>query len=82
MSTTTAPPAGAAGLPVPSPLDRLEAESMLGCYPLTGAVESQAETVAQVIAEISAATTSERAGRLVDHDATASMQPKKQEGYF
>ncbi|HSV18814.1 MAG TPA: sulfate adenylyltransferase subunit CysD [Casimicrobiaceae bacterium] len=54
----------------------------LGCYPLTGAIDSQAETVAQIIAEMSASTSSERAGRLIDHDASASMERKKQEGYF
>jgi sulfate adenylyltransferase subunit 2 len=54
----------------------------LGCYPLTGAVESAADTVAAIIAETMAASTSERAGRVIDHDAAASMEKKKQEGYF
>ncbi len=54
----------------------------LGCYPLTGAVESEAATVPDVIREMIAATTSERQGRAVDKDATASMEKKKQEGYF
>ncbi|HEX5192370.1 MAG TPA: sulfate adenylyltransferase subunit CysD [Solirubrobacteraceae bacterium] len=54
----------------------------LGCYPLTGAVESDAETLPAVIEEMMAATTSERQGRLIDHDGTASMERKKQEGYF
>jgi len=54
----------------------------LGCYPLTGAVESDAETLPEVIAEMRAATTSERQGRLIDHDSTASMEKKKREGYF
>ena len=54
----------------------------LGCYPLTGAVESNAETLAEVIAEIAAARTSEREGRVIDHDAPSSMEAKKQEGYF
>jgi sulfate adenylyltransferase subunit 2 len=54
----------------------------LGCYPLTGAVESGAETLAEVIHEIAAARTSEREGRVIDHDAPSSMEAKKQEGYF
>jgi sulfate adenylyltransferase subunit 2 len=54
----------------------------LGCYPLTGAVESDADTLEKVIAEMLVATTSERQGRLIDHDAGASMERKKQEGYF
>ena len=54
----------------------------LGCYPLTGAVESGADTLEKVIAETLAATTSERQGRLIDHDTAASMERKKQEGYF
>ena len=54
----------------------------LGCYPLTGAVESNAETLAEVIHEIAAARTSEREGRVIDHDAPSSMESKKQEGYF
>jgi sulfate adenylyltransferase subunit 2 len=54
----------------------------LGCYPLTGAVESRAETLAEVIREMLLATTSERQGRVIDQDAAASMEIKKQEGYF
>ncbi|MBY0520016.1 MAG: sulfate adenylyltransferase subunit CysD [Sphingomonas sp.] len=54
----------------------------LGCYPLTGAVESDATTLDAVIQEMLLTTTSERQGRAVDHDATASMERKKQEGYF
>jgi sulfate adenylyltransferase subunit 2 len=54
----------------------------LGCYPLTGAIESSAGTVAEIIAEMAAARTSERQGRLIDQDAAASMELKKQEGYF
>jgi sulfate adenylyltransferase subunit 2 len=54
----------------------------LGCYPLTGAVESGAETLAEVIAEVLSARTSERQGRAIDHDSTGSMERKKQEGYF
>ncbi len=54
----------------------------LGCYPLTGAVESQADTLPGVIQEMLLTTTSERQGRVIDHDQTASMEKKKQEGYF
>ncbi len=54
----------------------------LGCYPLTGAVESEATTLADVIQEILLTTTSERQGRAIDHDTAASMEKKKQEGYF
>ena len=54
----------------------------LGCYPLTGAVESDAATLPEVIQEMLLATTSERQGRVIDHDATGSMERKKQEGYF
>ena len=54
----------------------------LGCYPLTGAVESEAATLAQVIQEMLVATTSERQGRAIDKDGSASMERKKQEGYF
>ncbi|MFL6765918.1 MAG: sulfate adenylyltransferase subunit CysD [Sphingomicrobium sp.] len=55
----------------------------LGCYPLSGAVESEAETVEDVIAEMLASSTSERQGRAIDRDAgSASMEKKKQEGYF
>lgn len=54
----------------------------LGCYPLTGAVESQAATLPEVIQEMLLTTTSERQGRAIDHDQSASMEKKKQEGYF
>jgi sulfate adenylyltransferase subunit 2 len=54
----------------------------LGCYPLTGAIESPAESLAEIIAEMIATRTSEREGRVIDHDGTASMERKKQEGYF
>jgi sulfate adenylyltransferase subunit 2 len=54
----------------------------LGCYPLTGAVESDATTLDAVIAEMAASRASERQGRLIDHDGAASMEAKKQEGYF
>ena len=54
----------------------------LGCYPLTGAVESEAETLTEIIQEMLLTTTSERQGRVIDHDQAASMEKKKQEGYF
>jgi sulfate adenylyltransferase subunit 2 len=54
----------------------------LGCYPLTGAVESEAETLTQVIQEMLLTSTSERQGRVIDHDQSASMEKKKREGYF
>lgn len=54
----------------------------LGCYPLTGAVESTATTLEEIIAEMRASRTSERQGRVIDHDGNASMEQKKQEGYF
>ena len=54
----------------------------LGCYPLTGAVESHADTLPEVIQEMLLTTTSERQGRVIDFDSTASMEKKKQEGYF
>ena len=54
----------------------------LGCYPLTGAVESQASTLTEIIQEMLLTKTSERQGRVIDHDSAASMEKKKQEGYF
>lgn len=54
----------------------------LGCYPLSGAIESNASTLPQIIHEMLVADTSERQGRLIDHDSAASMELKKQEGYF
>ena len=54
----------------------------LGCWPLTGAVESEADTLEAVVAEVAAATVSERQGRAIDHDPAASMERKKREGYF
>ncbi|MCO5135590.1 MAG: sulfate adenylyltransferase subunit CysD [Phyllobacteriaceae bacterium] len=54
----------------------------LGCYPLTGAIESEAETLTEIIQEMLLTTTSERQGRIIDHDQAASMEKKKQEGYF
>jgi len=54
----------------------------LGCYPLTGAVDSKATTLVEVIQEMLLTTTSERQGRVIDHETSASMEKKKQEGYF
>jgi len=54
----------------------------LGCYPLTGAIESEADTLDAIIQEMLLASTSERQGRVIDHDQAASMEKKKQEGYF
>ena len=54
----------------------------LGCYPLTGAVESDADTLPEIIQEMLLTTTSERQGRVIDFDSSASMEKKKQEGYF
>jgi sulfate adenylyltransferase subunit 2 len=65
-----------------SPVMRSIRFRTLGCYPLTGAIESKAATLPQVIQEMLLATTSERQGRAIDHDQTASMEKKKQDGYF
>src|SRR5205085_9499921 len=64
------------------PQQKLVRFRTLGCYPLTGAVESTADTLPAVIQEMLLARTSERQGRMIDHDASASMEKKKQEGYF
>jgi sulfate adenylyltransferase subunit 2 len=54
----------------------------LGCYPLTGAIESEAATLDDIVAEMKTAQVSERQGRLIDTDEAASMEKKKREGYF
>lgn len=64
------------------PVERSIRFRTLGCYPLTGAVESKAATLPEIIQEMLLTTTSERQGRAIDHDAAASMEKKKQEGYF
>jgi sulfate adenylyltransferase subunit 2 len=64
------------------PVTRMVRFRTLGCYPLTGAVESTATTIADIVAEMQSAQTSERAGRLIDHDQSDSMEKKKREGYF
>jgi sulfate adenylyltransferase subunit 2 len=64
------------------PVERSIRFRTLGCYPLTGAVESEAATLPQIIQEMLLTTTSEREGRAIDHDQAASMEKKKREGYF
>ncbi|TPG54542.1 sulfate adenylyltransferase subunit CysD [Sphingomonas glacialis] len=64
------------------PVERSIRFRTLGCYPLTGAVESEATTLPEVIQEMLLTTTSERQGRAIDHDQSASMEKKKAEGYF
>jgi sulfate adenylyltransferase subunit 2 len=54
----------------------------LGCYPLTAAIESDAATLGEIVAEMFLARTSERQGRLIDHDEAGAMEMKKREGYF
>src|SRR5580704_14062322 len=68
--------------PGETPVTRSIRFRTLGCYPLTGAIESTAKTLPDVIQETLLATTSERQGRAIDHDQAASMEKKKQEGYF
>jgi sulfate adenylyltransferase subunit 2 len=68
--------------PGETPVTRSVRFRTLGCYPLTGAVESMAATLPEVIQEMLLTTTSERQGRAIDHDQSASMEKKKQEGYF
>jgi sulfate adenylyltransferase subunit 2 len=62
--------------------ERLVRFRTLGCYPLTGAIESDATTLPEIVREMLIARTSERSGRLIDHDESASMEKKKREGYF
>ena len=64
------------------PQQRVVRFRTLGCYPLTGAIESTATTLPQIMQEMLLTTTSERQGRVIDHDQAASMEKKKQEGYF
>ena len=63
-------------------VDRMIRFRTLGCYPLTAAVESDAATLDDIVAEMLTARTSERSGRLIDHDESGSMEKKKREGYF
>ena len=69
-------------LPGETPALRRVRFRTLGCYPLTGAVESEATTLDEIIAEMRASTASERQGRLIDRDESGSMEKKKREGYF
>ena len=69
-------------LPGETPVERSIRFRTLGCYPLTGAVESEAATLEEVIQEMLLTTTSERQGRAIDHDQAGSMEKKKREGYF
>jgi sulfate adenylyltransferase subunit 2 len=62
--------------------ERLVRFRTLGCYPLTGAIESSAATLEAIVTEMLIARTSERQGRLIDSDEKASMEKKKREGYF
>ena len=68
--------------PGEAPVERVVRFRTLGCYPLSGAVESKATTVPEVIQEMLLTAVSERQGRLIDHDEDASMEKKKREGYF
>ena len=68
--------------PGEAPQQRMVRFRTLGCYPLSGAIESTARTLPEVIQEMLLATHSERQGRLIDHDAVSSMEQKKREGYF
>lgn len=65
-----------------TPMEEMVRFRTLGCYPLTGAVKSTATTLPEIIQEMLVARTSERQGRVIDHDQAASMEKKKQEGYF
>jgi len=69
-------------LPGEEPMIKSVRFRTLGCYPLTGAVESTAATLPEIIQEMLLTTTSERQGRVIDHDSSGSMEKKKQEGYF
>jgi sulfate adenylyltransferase subunit 2 len=64
------------------PAERMVRFRTLGCYPLTGALESEATTLEAIVAEMMVARTSERGGRLIDRESSASMERKKKEGYF
>jgi sulfate adenylyltransferase subunit 2 len=65
-----------------TPQQRLVRFRTLGCYPLTGAIESAATTPAEILAELRDTRRSERQGRLIDSDEDAAMERKKREGYF
>ena len=65
-----------------TPQNKMVRFRTLGCYPLTGAIESTANTMPEIIQEMLLATTSERQGRLIDNDEEGGMEDKKREGYF
>jgi sulfate adenylyltransferase subunit 2 len=69
-------------LPGEVPQQKLIRFRTLGCYPLTGAVESGADSLEEIVEEMLVAKSSERSGRMIDHDDSASMEKKKREGYF
>ena len=69
-------------LPGENPRMRWVRFRTLGCYPLTGAIRSGADTLDAIIDEMRASTSSERQGRVIDHDESGSMEKKKREGYF
>ena len=69
-------------LPGETPKMRKVRFRTLGCYPLSGAIESEADTLRDIIGEMRKATTSERQGRLINSDEASSMEKKKREGYF
>jgi len=64
------------------PQQKLVRFRTLGCYPLTGAIESSADSLTGIIEEMLLSTSSERQGRVIDHDSSGSMEKKKREGYF
>jgi sulfate adenylyltransferase subunit 2 len=68
--------------PGEKPMEKMVRFRTLGCYPLTGAVESEATTLPEIIQEMLLTTTSERQGRVIDNDDEGSMEKKKAEGYF
>jgi len=68
--------------PGEKPVERMVRFRTLGCYPLTGAVESEAVTVEEIVAEMLQTRQSERSTRVIDHDGDSSMEQKKREGYF
>ena len=68
--------------PGETPVERSIRFRTLGCFPLTGAIRSNAETLDDIIAELETATVSERQGRAIDRDQSGSMEKKKREGYF
>ena len=69
-------------LPGEQPMMKKVRFRTLGCYPLTGAIESEADTLEKIVQEMLLTTTSERQGRVIDFDAAASMEEKKKDGYF